>query len=183
MLGLLWPKPKRQRQSRKKTPRTRKVRLPKRFQRDGGILLNVGAGIGLTVNFGTTLCNKNLNKEALSSNELVKVQPTVTWNIQDKPVTLMCWDTNAVGQPNTVYIHWLVNNINQNDIINGIEILSWTPPNPPSGSAPIHNYYIGLFNRPVENVVKHNSFDLQAYIKSNKLVLLDWCHFKVKSPT
>jgi len=179
MLGLLWPKPKRQRQSRKKTLRTRKVRLPKRFQRGGGILLNVGAGIGLTVDFGTTLCNKNLNKEALSSNETVQTQPTVTWISQDKPVTLMCWDTDAVGQPNTVYIHWLVNNINKNNIANGNEILSWTPPNPPQGSAPVHNYYIGLFDGPVENVKNRNSFDPQA----QKPKLLDWCHFKVKSPS
>lgn len=77
------------------------------------------------------------------------------------------------------FIHLMV--INSNDII-----IEYYPPNPPADSEP-HKYQVFLYKQEkyiqlnsIHETKPHGSFDLENFVKSNRLVQVDSFQFRCK---
>jgi phosphatidylethanolamine-binding protein (PEBP) family uncharacterized protein len=103
--------------------------------------------------------------------ESMEIAPQVTWEVPapDMFKTLICFDPDSKAKS---WIHWLVLNCTGNSPTSGDEILSWTPPSPPSG---IHQYIFGLYEHKypihMESSLERGYFDVDAFIQKNGLQL------------
>jgi hypothetical protein len=88
--------------------------------------------------------------------------------------TLVLYDKDAPSSP---FIHWIVANIEDNDINDGEDVFPYMPPQPPVGSGP-HRYILEIFRQRYPLEFKYQDYDrknfpLDEFIESNNLEAID----------
>lgn len=104
--------------------------------------------------------------------------PIASWPQQLGPVTLICWDPDALKSS---WLHWLVTNCKGTGPESGTTLVPWAPPTPPSGT---HRYIFGLYasKNPIHpDTPLRPEFDPAAFAAANGLTQLDWVAIKVSS--
>lgn len=99
--------------------------------------------------------------------------------------TLIMWDPDAPSAENPIYspwLHWIVQNVSKNEDIPK-SIAEYVPPTPPVDTG-YHRYIIDIYrqpeyvNYPTIPRDKRNNFDLDGFIKSNRLQKIDTFYFR-----
>jgi phosphatidylethanolamine-binding protein (PEBP) family uncharacterized protein len=122
----------------------------------------------LNVRYGTVLVK---GQELSKAN--TKIQPAVSFKgTTGKLYTLILSDPDA---PAADWLHWLVIN---NDGTTKQELVSYNPPQPPSGT---HRYIFTLCEQPgklqIEPPVERGNFDTQKFISDNRLKVVSKRYF------
>jgi phosphatidylethanolamine-binding protein (PEBP) family uncharacterized protein len=111
--------------------------------------------------------NKSANGSVFLKN-LTKNAPKVNYKGTGL-YTLLMWDPDA---PAKSWLHWLVINMEGADVKRGDEIISYTPPSPPSGT---HRYFITLYSQKgpyelIEPPKERGYFNMDAFVQENQLL-------------
>jgi phosphatidylethanolamine-binding protein (PEBP) family uncharacterized protein len=87
-------------------------------------------------------------------------------NTSDDLYSLVIWDPDA---PNPSFLHWMVVNIPEDQILSGTTIQPYHPPTPPSGT---HRYYVGLFKQknPIQpSFPSRTGFSIDSFVNQYDL--------------
>jgi phosphatidylethanolamine-binding protein (PEBP) family uncharacterized protein len=106
------------------------------------------------------------NSIILKKNTINKPNIKLNLNdVKDSYYFLIMYDPNSVSSSKT-YIHWLIVNINNNNILNGIELLPYKSPTPPENTG-YHNYTLILLKQ------KEKIEDTQNILNLNRDMTID----------
>lgn len=127
----------------------------------------------MDVKYGSKLvCEQHLVKADTIRSPKITLKPSSTNTLK----TLVMWDPDSLTPS---WLHWLIINIpSSKQIANGTLRMPYNPPTPPFGT---HRYYFGLYEHdvPLSNFgyLNHESFNVNAFVKENKLKLVACCGF------
>jgi hypothetical protein len=107
--------------------------------------------------------------------------PTIQWTAPptDEYRTLICFDPDSTAKS---WVHWLSVNCTGGDATSGDEILTWTPPSPPSG---VHRYIFTLYAHQypidINDSMERGYFDVAAFINKWGLKQIGFAQTTVSS--
>lgn len=121
------------------------------------------------------------NNSLISANSWLPVSNLNTLKVDWKPMkklyTIIMYDLDAPSassRANSPYLHWLVTNIEGNNVGKGT--MAYMPPKPGMGSG-LHRYVVALYEQsgviPKKAISVRNNFDVEGFAVSNKLKLVD----------
>ena len=182
----------------------RKARRTRRKQRGGAdpnnaspdVLADTGAvyATNMGIDFNVKFQPNSSLSGAIFGNVLTKTEsrpkPYTTWAQPPAGTNylFLCWDPDVMPAddsgktpPNTGFLHWLVVNCTGTAPASGKELVSWMPPNPPSGK---HRYIFGLFQqKDVLNLPAptRENFQIATFTQTNNLTPLLYKGIRVKA--
>jgi hypothetical protein len=113
--------------------------------------------------------------------ESMEHAPTVKWTapLINEYRTLLCFDPDAVAKS---WVHWLSVNCTGSNATTGDELLTWTPPAPPSGT---HRYIFTLYSHQypidINDSLERGYFDVSAFINKWGLKQIGFAQTTVSS--
>lgn len=125
---------------------------------------------------------KEISKGKIMKLEEVKNQPEIKYNYElNEKYLLIMVDPDAPSKDNPIYkywLHWMV------DISNNNILFKYNEPAPPKDTG-YHRYIFLLLknnNQKLTNLpINRNNFDLDKFIKTNKLKIIAINYIKVKN--
>lgn len=105
------------------------------------------------------------NNKTIKNNEFLKVnktqvKPKIALNVDSsKTYLLIMYDPDAFGG---THVHWIVNNINDNDINTGVNMIDYKGPAPPPKTGK-HRYIFELYEQPFNKtgIVEERSISIE----------------------